>query len=168
MIALNGLCWALNMLELEAPLEPFEEARARATAVGTTAELATAIGNLSRRRRLRGETAEAKVLLIEVLEIARALKSPTGVALYVDFVADLAADEADHSTSVRLFSASASIRAALGVDVPLPVAGLRERGLTVARAALGDDAVEAAIAAGSSLDVYDAADEAIGWLARPS
>ena len=64
MIALNGLCWALNLLQLDSPLEPFEEARARANAVGTTAELATAIGNLSRRRRLRGETAEAKVLLV--------------------------------------------------------------------------------------------------------
>ena len=88
-----------------------------------------------------------------------------GVALYVDMVAGLAADEADHSTSVRLFSASASIRAAVGVDVPLPVMGMRERGLTGARAALGDDAVEAAIAAGSSLKTYEAADEAIAWLA---
>jgi hypothetical protein len=123
MIALNGLCWALNLLQLDAPLGPFEEARARANAVGTTAELATAIGNLSRRRRLRGETAEAKVLLAEVLAIARALKSPTGVALYVDMVADLAADEADHSTSVRLVSASASIRAALGVDPRSPLRG---------------------------------------------
>ena len=152
MVALNALCWALNMLQADAPLELFEEARGRANAVGTTAELATAIGNLSWRMRLQGETAEAKALLAEVLAIARALKSPTGVALYVDTVAGLAADEADHSTSVRLFSASASIRAAAGVDVPLPVLGMRERGLTGARAALGDDAVEAAIAAGSSLE----------------
>jgi hypothetical protein len=166
MIALNGLCWTLNMLHLDAPLEPFEEARAKANAVGTTAELATAIGNLSWRKRLRGETAEAKVLLAEVLAIARGLKSPTGVALYVDMVADLAADEADHSTSVRLFSASASIRAAVGVDVPLPVVGMREHALAAAESVLGADAVEAARSEGESLDVYEAADEALAWLAR--
>ncbi len=91
MLALNALCWALNMLEEEAALALFEEARERATAIGTSAELATAVGNLSRRRALRGEKEEAKLLLAEALAIVRALKSPTGVAYYTEMVADLAA-----------------------------------------------------------------------------
>jgi hypothetical protein len=44
---------------------------------------------------------------------------------------------------------------------------MHERALSGARSALGEAAVEAAIAAGSSLEVYDAADEAIAWLALP-
>ena len=54
----------------------------------------------------------------------------------------------------------------MGVNPQLPAVGLYERGLTAARAALGEDAVEAAIAAGSALDTYEAVDEAIAWLTR--
>jgi len=168
MFALNGLCWALNVLDMQAPLELFEEARARANDVGTKAELATALGNLSRRKLLRGERGEAKRLLAEALDIVRTLRSPTGVALYVEMAADMASREGDHLLAVRLFAASAALRTETEADAPPPVARLREGALTAARAALGEDAVEEARANGAYLEAYETADEAVAWLAgRP-
>jgi hypothetical protein len=168
MVALNALCWALNALRHDAPIEVFEEACARAETVGTRAELATALGNLSRRKALRGEPREAKLLLAEALEIVRALRSPTGVAYYVEMAADVAADERDHSTSVRLFSAAAAIRSAAEVETPAPAARMHARALEAARSALGDEAVEAARASAARLELIDAADEALAWVRRPS
>jgi predicted ATPase len=166
MLALNGLCWALNMLQRDAPLALFEEARERVSAVGTRAELATALGNLSLRLALQGDVTGAKTLLAETLAIVRALRSPTGVAYYVEMTAHLAAREGDHAASVRLFSASGAIRAATGADVPLPVAKMREQAFAAAESALGGDALETARAEGATLDVYEAADDALAWLAR--
>jgi hypothetical protein len=163
MSSLNALGYALNMLRLDAPLELFEEARERARAVGTDAELATAVGNLSRRRAIRGETEAARLLSAEVLGIVRGLRSPTGIAYYTEMAADLAAAEEDHETAVRLFSAAAEIRAASDAEVPPPVAAMRERALAAARAALGDEAVEAARRAGARLETYETADAAIAW-----
>jgi hypothetical protein len=67
--ALNGLCWSLNALQVDAPLDVFEQARRQAETVGTTAELATDVGNLSRRKALRGEPSDAKLLVAEALEM---------------------------------------------------------------------------------------------------
>ena len=163
-MALNGLGWALNMLQADASIELFEEARVRAATSGTRAELATALGNLSRRKALDGDETEAKLLLAETLEIVEALRSPTGVAYYVEMTADTASRAGDHSTAVRLFSASAAIRAATEADAPPPVAKMREEALAAAGATLKDEAVDDARASGASLDVYEAVGEAIAWL----
>jgi hypothetical protein len=163
MAALNALCWALNALERDAPFELYEDARRKAEAVGTKAELATALGNLSRRRMLRGEANEAKLLLAEALEIVRDLRSPTGIAYYTEMAAEVASREGDHATSVRLFAAADAIRTATQAETPFHALALHERALAAARSALGEEAVEAAQASGERLEAYEAAAEAIAW-----
>jgi predicted ATPase len=167
MVALNGLCWALNMLQLDAALELFEEARERASAVGTKAELATALGNLSRRHALCGDLARAKLLLADALEIVRALRSPTGVAYYVNMAAGIAAGEQDYATAVRLYFASAATWAATRADVPPPLARMHEDALAAAESSLDRGELENARADGEMLDAYEAADQAITWLMTP-
>ena len=166
MLALNGLCWASNMLQRDAPLESFEEACVRAAAVGTKAELATAVGNLSRRRALRGESEEARLLLAEVLETVRELRSSTGVAYYTEMAAELASTAGDHTASLRLFAAAQAIRADAKVELPLAVAAMHERALSAARSALSDEAIQAARDAGAQLATGAVAAEAIAWARR--
>ena len=124
-------------------------------------------GNLSRRRLIRGERGEAKLLLTETLLMVRDLRSATGVAYYSEMVAALAADEHDHATSVMLFSAASTIRAAVDVETPPVSATNSERAIAAARAAIGDDRVEAALASGAKLETCDAADKAIAWTSLP-
>jgi hypothetical protein len=81
---------------------------------------------------------------------------------------DVAAAESDYSTSIRLFSAAAAIRAAAEVETPEPVTRMHERALEAARSVLGDEAVEAAQASAARLELIDAADEALAWVRRPS
>jgi predicted ATPase len=164
MVALNALCWAFNMLQLDAPLELFEEALERASAVGTKAELATALGNLSRRHALRGDPTGAKLLLVDALEIVRALRSPTGVAYYVNMAAGVAAGDEDHATAVRFFSASSATWTAAGAEVPPPLAKMHDDALAAAESSLDRDDFEQARADGEMLDAYEAADNAIVWL----
>ena len=167
MEALNGLCWALNVLRVDAPLELFEEARERANAVGTKAELATALGNLSRRHALRGDLAGAKLLLADALEIVRALRSPTGVAYYVNMAAGIAASDEDHETAVRLFTASSASWRAAGADVPPPLARMHADTLAAAASSLERGELERACADGERLDAYEAVEQAIAWLTTP-
>jgi predicted ATPase len=167
MAATNGLCFALNVFELDAPIELFEEARQRASAVGTRAELATALGNLSLRKARGGDVAGAKTTLVETLGIVKALRSPTGVAYYVTVAAALAGREQDHAEAVRLFSAAAASWTAAGAAVPPHLAKLHEHALMAAEAALDPAALERARADGAALGAFEAADEAVTWLSSP-
>ena len=78
-------------------------------------------------------------------------------------VAGLASAEGDHTTSVRLFSAAAAIRASSDAEVPPFAARMHESSLAAARSALGDEAVEAVRRSGAELETNAAADEAIAW-----
>lgn len=156
--ASNGLCWALTLLDIDAPLELYERTVADARALGVEAELATARGNLGGKRLLRGELGEAKVELREALRIAQRLRSRTGMAHYVARLAELAAREGAWEAAVRLSSAAAAIGGRAG-----PGPSAEARLIEAARAELGDDAVEAARQAGAELDRAAAAAEALAW-----
>jgi predicted ATPase len=155
LLATNGLCWALNVLEEDAALSLYEDGVARATAAGVEAELATALGNLARRYLLRHEPEEAQRRLMEALQIARRLRSRTGTAYYVSAFADLAARRGELELAVTLF-------AAVGTSVPV-FARDRERTLAQARDLHGEGAVAELERAGAELGLEAAAEEALAW-----
>ena len=155
LLATNGLCWALNILEEDAALALYVDGVARATAAGVEAELATALGNLARRHLLRDEPDEAQRRLVEALQIVRRLRSKTGTAYYVSAFADLAARRGELELAVRLF-------AAVGVSVPV-FARDRERTLAQAHEAHGEAAVAKLERAGRELGIEAAAAEALVW-----
>ena len=155
LLATNGLCWALNILEEDAALSLYEDGVARATAAGVEAELATALGNLARRHLLRDEPDEAQRCLVGALQIVRRLRSRTGTAYYVSAFADLAARRGELELAVRLF-------AAVGESVPV-FARDRERTLAQAHEAEGEAAVAELERAGGELGLEAAAEEALGW-----
>ena len=161
LLATNGLCWALNALDADAPIAVFEQAVARAAAAGVEAELATALGNLGRRYKLRGDFEEARLRLVEALRIVRRLRSKTGGAYYASALADLAAHKGELELAVRLFAAAA----ASGLASAATFARERERTVAAARQSLGDREVEALERAGAELELGAAADEALVWAA---
>jgi predicted ATPase len=158
LLATNGLCWALNVLEEDAPLSLYEDGVARATTAGVEAELATALGNLARRHLLRDEPEEAQGRLVEALQIVERLRSRTGTAYYVSAFADLAARRGELELAVRLFAAA-------GGSVPV-FARDRERTLVQARELHGEAAVAELERAGRELGLEAAAREALAWAKR--
>jgi predicted ATPase len=159
LLALNGLCYALNATEAEATLDLFEDAVARARASGLEAELATALGNLGRRHVLRGELDLAQLRLTHALRIVRRLRSKTGSAYYVSAVADLAARRGELGLAVRLFAAAG----ASGVAAARMFERERERAVAAARRQASETTVEELERAGAELDIGAAVDEALAW-----
>lgn len=159
LLVTNGLCWALNVLDAEAPIDVFEQTVSRAAAAGVEAELATALGNLGRRHMAHGDLEQARLRLVEALRIVRRLHSRTGSAYYGSAIADLAARRGELAFAVKLFAATA----ASGIAAAALFARERERTVTAARERLGDREVDELERAGAELDLATAADEALAW-----
>jgi hypothetical protein len=90
--------------------------------------------------------------------------SPHFLARAVPDVASLAAMRGEAEQAARLFGAAAVLAAALGFAPAWPERGAHERAIARVRAALGDDAFEAAADAGSHLPQEQILAEVIGVL----
>lgn len=152
--------WALNATHADAPLELFEAAVARAQSLGD--ETATlALGMLAQRRAIRGEHAEAKRALADVLRRTRAQKSTVGVSLYLDLVADLAVEEGEHRLATRLSAAADSFEARR--PLLLPFARERETRRAALRERLGASAFTTEWEVGRARELDESTAEALEW-----
>jgi predicted ATPase/class 3 adenylate cyclase len=144
----------------------FEEELATASAAGMETFLATTHGNLAEARLQLGDESAAAGHQATSLELARALGQPVLVAFSMMIAARLtaargdarravvlqaAADEALGDASYALYDEDAEVRAAL---------------MAAARAQLGDEGFDRAVAEGRGLDHDAAADLAAGVLAQ--
>jgi predicted ATPase len=160
-LTMVALGWAANGAAEERPVELFEEAVARARRLGYEAET-LALGALGRRRAMRGETDEAKRQLGEALRRVAALKARLGIAVYLEMIAALAAENGEQRLAALLSGAAEAGFAAMGAPV-LPLVGDREARLAALRARLGEGGFAEEYEAGMTLGTDDAVSRALAW-----
>jgi predicted ATPase/DNA-binding CsgD family transcriptional regulator len=126
---------------------------------------AEALAYLSAVARDRKEGARAMALLVQALTAYRDLGDQIGIGLCLIGVANLVDPAADPTRAARLVGAAEALREAVGHH-PTPGEDPRQEGVwRMLRAALGEQALTAALAQGRSLSLDQAVEEAIALTA---
>lgn len=115
--------------------------------------LVHALNARGRLYRRAGRAKRAAELLVEALDLARAIPDWSAVAVSLDAMAGIAADTGSFERAARLLGAADTLRSAHDVDKPTPPLPERD----AARDALGPDTFDAAWHAGSALSPDEAA-----------
>jgi predicted ATPase/DNA-binding NarL/FixJ family response regulator len=128
---------------------------------GDTWSIAFALSILGRLAWLQGEYSRATQLQRESLALQRELDDRVGIADSLDVLAWVASAAGEPARAARLFGAAEAVRERSGA-ASLPVwRAEHERNLAAMRAHLGAEAFETARAAGRSLTVEEAIEEAL-------
>ena len=128
---------------------------------GDTWSIAFALSLLGRLAWLQGEHARATQLQRESLVLQREMDDRVGIADSLDVLAWLANTAGEPARAARLFGAAGAVRERSGAtSLPLWRAE-HERNLAATRARLGVEAFAAACAAGQSMTVEEAIEEAL-------
>jgi non-specific serine/threonine protein kinase len=131
-------------------------------ALGDERGVALELHNLGNVARLTGDLATADARLRESVEIAARLKSARLVGYCLLGMSHLARERAEWPRAARLLGASAAAFETSGGALDPDYVDDREKTLAAVKAALGDEAFEAELAAGGKLDREAAVREALG------
>jgi hypothetical protein len=108
------------------------------------------------------DEADARDRYREALTLGRAFGLRPVIAPALEGLAALAAAEGRHERALRLASAAAALRAAMGAPLPPPARARHERILVRARQALDAETLAAAEAAGRAMTPEQAVADALG------
>lgn len=147
------------------------EAKAVADSIANLRLAALANANLAEIARRRGDQRGAEDLAHEALGRRMQRGLMPDVAESFEALAGLASDQESYEEATRLLGAGAALRRSLGLTRWPAEQGGYDAALVRARAAMGDAAFEAALAAGEALSVTEAAayaSRARGQRKRPS
>jgi predicted ATPase len=162
-ISMNALCWTSTATGLERDDAIFEEALARAEALGTELDMGMALRNLGIHRGDQGRVAEAKDLLARALQTLWRGYVRGGTSYTVDGIAELAAAEGAHEVATRLLAATDAVREASGAPIIPMFAPRFGRAVDGLREAMGSEPFEAEWARGRTLGLNGAAKVALAW-----
>jgi predicted ATPase len=141
--------------DFEAARSRFAEALELGRARDDRIRIGMSLGNLGIAAFAVGDLAEAReffVATLDVSSVTRALNAATQAVLGIGLVAC----DRDPARGATLVAAAAMLVAQQGSSLQEFEEGLRERALARARAALGDEAFDRAVAAGEALSLDDA------------
>ncbi len=159
---LTNLGIALYMKEdMERAADAFAEALAVSREVGDRDLIATSLANLSSVALRQREVARADALGREALALYRELGDPRRCAVGLEGVAGAAGMAGRGARAARLLGAAAALRETLGAPQPPQEREETEQAVAGARAALGETAWAAAVAAGQKLTLEQAIAEAL-------
>lgn len=130
-------------------------------ALGDDRGVALELHNLGNVARLTGDFATADSRLRESLRLAARLKNPRLVGYCLLGMAHLARERSEWTTAARLLGASAAAFEKSGAALDPDYVDDRQKTLAAAKAALGDEASEAALSSGGKLDQGAAVSEAL-------
>ena len=130
-------------------------------ALGDDRGVALELHNLGNVARLTGDIVTADRRLRESIELAARLKNARLVGYCLLGMAHLASERGDWNRAARMLGASAAALKMSGGALDPDYVDDREKTLAAAKAALGDDAFEAEIAAGAGLQQEAAVREAL-------
>ncbi|HTW20069.1 MAG TPA: tetratricopeptide repeat protein [Mycobacteriales bacterium] len=139
----------------------FERAVALEREVGDPSMLANFLSNLGDAHRELGEHPEATAAYDEALALAQELDERWLVCYLLEDVAVLCAREGRAAEAMQLAAAGSALRVAIGAPLPAESVRLLDARLQPARAALPDDAYDAARASGSGWSFEEAIDHAV-------
>jgi non-specific serine/threonine protein kinase len=145
----------------------FEESRAILQELEHRPALAQTLHSLAALATMEGDLVTARDLFRDVLLIARGAGNQRRLALALWAVAVLVGAQGEPERAVRLHSAGTAAIDALGVMLARPLKQLNEANMAPAYAALDEHAVATARAAGQTMTLEQAVDEALAWLADP-
>jgi predicted ATPase/class 3 adenylate cyclase len=127
-----------------------EEALARTRQQGDLFRLADDLLRVSEAQRALGKHDEARRGHLEALDSMERAGAPEGIAAVLQIMASVESDLGRHQRAMRLFGAGRALAASIrGVDVPLPFQFADPVGDS--RRAIGDEAVERALAEGRAM-----------------
>jgi non-specific serine/threonine protein kinase len=157
--------WRIELARCQGRYEPAirlnEMAVALARDRGDTWSIAFALSLLGRLAWLQSEHPRATQLQRESLALQREMDDRVGIADSLDVLAWVANASGEPTLAARLFGAAEAVRERSGAtSLPLWRAE-RERNVAATRASLGEEAFTAAWAAGRSLTVEQAIEEAL-------
>jgi predicted ATPase/DNA-binding SARP family transcriptional activator len=152
--------------DLPNAIRMYREALTVLREVGDRHGLAWALNDLGHALSLRGELEAARDSLREALTLARRMGSRRRLAFTVGAVALLAAAAGQTARSVRLGAAASAAADAMGTVQVGAMRNLWAAQVDAAGRALGEQAA-AHVAAGRTLTLEQAVDEALVWLGEP-
>lgn len=138
----------------------YEEALAYSRRVGDR-RVHIMLGNLGNVARRQGNPMKAEALYRESLEFAQALGDPRSIAECLESMAMARAMAHDGGRAARLFGAASAVRDLIGAPQPPNERDDLEAALRPARATLGGEAWQVALAAGRALSLEQAIREAL-------
>jgi non-specific serine/threonine protein kinase len=147
---------------LERARAHFMEALALFRQMGDREGAAICLGNLGETVRIQGEAAQAEALGREALALFWEMGDARRCAEGLEELARTAAAAARGARAARLLGAAAALRETLGAPQPPHERADTERDVAAARAALGEEAWAAALAAGQALSLKEVVAEALG------
>jgi non-specific serine/threonine protein kinase len=155
---------ALEQSDLERATACYEESLAFARRTGADHPAGFALDGLADVARIRGDLAGAERLGREQLVVWRRLSAPIHIVGSLEGLARTAAigEEAQAERAARLLGAAAALREQMGAPLGSQGRAHIERATAQARTTLGEDAWEAAFAAGRALSLEEATAEALG------
>lgn len=173
---LTGVSWMIVWLGLGSDADVAQQAVDAARTCGATTELAVSLCNKGLQLMREGRPDEARALLIEGLETARATESVGLETLTLASIVEVVADSAQPMMAVTLAGAiqSARTRESAGdpamrwTGIPLPSLVVAHLGETLSRlrTASGPDAYERAWDQGEDLSLIEAAEQTFEMLHR--
>ncbi len=128
--------------------------------IGDDRQAGIGLYNLGRVMQARSDLVRANDLLRESLELFHGVGDRFGVSGALEGIAGVARERSDAESAARLFAAAATLRNAVGAVREGADQAEYDRDLAATRAALGNDAFDAAWAAGSQLTLEEAVAEA--------
>jgi predicted ATPase len=133
----------------------FEQALASVETVGDELGVALALNNLAMARFMKSDIAGARAAIGRALEHRRAEGITFGGDEVLDILARVEHAEGEHERAVALLAAAEALRERLHTPLWAPDLERHERLLAELRAAVGDEAFQAAYTRGATLDVDD-------------
>ena len=124
--------------------------------VGDDLGIALASGNLAMARLAAGDVAAARAVIDRVLELRHAVGITYAADDTLEILARIEHADGEHERAIALLAAADIIRNRLNTPLWPPEVERHERLLAELRAAVGDEAFEAAYVRGAALDVDDA------------
>jgi tetratricopeptide (TPR) repeat protein len=134
----------------------YEEALALARRAGRADVEAFQLGDLGNVARRQGDLPRARTLHRQALELKETLREPRQIAITLEDLACLAAAEGQMERAACLLGAATALRATIGAPQAEPERIAAEQAGAKARAALGDEAWVATLAAGGALPLAEA------------
>jgi predicted ATPase/class 3 adenylate cyclase len=146
--------------DLERAVAYYEEALSVSRQIGDI-RTQVMIGNLGNVARRQGNLSQAKALYREAIELAQVYGDPRSIAETLESIAMVMATAGDGQHAARLLGASSTARDAIGAPQPPNELADIEASIATTRAALGEEAWQAAFEAGRMLSLEEAFQEAL-------
>jgi predicted ATPase/class 3 adenylate cyclase len=141
-------------------LRLLEEALSFSRSADDRFQIAWTVGATGRVHRLLGQHREARARYLEGLRMHAEARNLPGIGATLDSIAGLESENGRHTEAMRLMGASATLTSTTGASAPLMFSRVEDVEEN-ARQALGDEAVEKALAEGRSMTL----DEAVAYAA---